>query len=142
MQLKEITEKGFSFIENARKVFPDCWTADMIKSGFSAGRLKGYFAKESESITGFILFTQGVDDGDIESVFVSPEYRKRGIGKFLLSAAVEELFKGNAEKVFLEVRAGNTPAIALYISLGFAEINRRKKYYPDGEDAIIMVKEK
>ena len=42
--------------------------------------------------------------------------------------------------VFLEVKRTNFPAINLYLSFGFEEINIRKKYYSDGEDALEMVK--
>ena len=45
------------------------------------------------------------------------------------------------EKIFLEVRASNTPARNLYIQNGYNEISIRKKYYSDNEDAIVMAKE-
>lgn len=43
-----------------------------------------------------------------------------------------------AELVLLEVRASNSPALALYTSLGFERVGLRKRYYSDGEDAVLM----
>jgi ribosomal-protein-alanine N-acetyltransferase len=46
-----------------------------------------------------------------------------------------------AVKVHLEVAAGNTPARALYDTVGFTEAGRRRRYYSNGEDALLMVME-
>lgn len=48
------------------------------------------------------------------------------------------LCRGDAESVLLEVRASNQPAQQLYASLGFECVGLRKKYYGDGEDAVLM----
>ena len=40
--------------------------------------------------------------------------------------------------VFLEVKTTNFAAINLYLNFGFEEINRKKMYYSDGQDAIVM----
>jgi ribosomal-protein-alanine N-acetyltransferase len=40
--------------------------------------------------------------------------------------------------IMLEVRAGNEPALALYARHGFTPLSRRRRYYPDGEDALIL----
>jgi ribosomal-protein-alanine N-acetyltransferase len=43
-----------------------------------------------------------------------------------------------AAAMFLEVAAGNTPALALYAREGFAEVGRRRRYYADGADALVL----
>lgn len=40
----------------------------------------------------------------------------------------------------LEVRTGNAAARALYAGAGFAEVGRRRRYYTDGEDAVLMTR--
>jgi len=40
--------------------------------------------------------------------------------------------------MFLDVAADNTPALALYRSLGFQDISRRARYYGGRTDAIVM----
>ena len=60
--------------------------------------------------------------GFIRSMFVSPEWRGRGVGAALVSQAIAELeqFDG-LRQVFLEVISGNTAAVALYSRLGFKQ---------------------
>jgi ribosomal-protein-alanine N-acetyltransferase len=50
-----------------------------------------------------------------------------------------EAARQGAERLFLEVATGNAPARALYAAMGFVEIGQRRHYYPDGDDALIMV---
>jgi ribosomal-protein-alanine N-acetyltransferase len=61
------------------------------------------------------------------------------VGRQLVSALVGEARASRARVVLLEVRASNAPALALYTSLGFSELDRRPDYYthPD-EDAVVM----
>jgi len=40
--------------------------------------------------------------------------------------------------VFLEVRASNIPAIALYRRLGFSDAGTRPGYYRNGDDALLL----
>ena len=67
--------------------------------------------------------------------------RSRGLGRELLRALVRLAGDRGAQRVFLEVRPSNTPALALYHSEGFNEIGRRPRYYPAAqgrEDALVM----
>jgi ribosomal-protein-alanine N-acetyltransferase len=91
-------------------------------------------------VVGYLLFWHVADEAHLLNVAVAPAMRRRGIGR----ALVEHLLayaRGNAvAKILLEVRASNRAAIALYEELGFAEINVRKGYYADGEDAVEMMR--
>ena len=71
-------------------------------------------------------------------IAVDPERARRGVGKFLLEKNFEKLIGLAFETVTLEVSAANKAALALYFSLGFVEVGRRAKYYPDGTDAVLM----
>lgn len=55
--------------------------------------------------------------------------------------ALYALRAGTVAVAMLEVRVSNGAAIALYDQLGFKQVGRRKQYYPDGEDAILMNKD-
>ena len=75
------------------------------------------------------------------NIAVDPDFERRGLGKALLEHLIDELEKRGVLTLWLEVRASNVAAIALYESLGFNEATIRRNYYPtaDGrEDAIIM----
>ncbi len=72
---------------------------------------------------------------EILNVAVDPAFRRRGVG----SALVREALSGWRGEVFLEVRASNAAAQALYKSLGFKQVGRRPQYYSDpAEDAVVM----
>ncbi len=65
--------------------------------------------------------------------------QRRGIGRELLSAMVEELRAAGVREVLLEVRASNQRARGFYRSLGWIETGRRPRYYADPEeDAVLM----
>ena len=78
--------------------------------------------------------------GDIQTLAVVPQARRGGLGRSILQALIEEAANRGVVDLFLEVRADNPAAIALYTAEGFREISRRPGYYqPDGVDAIVMV---
>lgn len=81
-------------------------------------------------------------EADVMNVAVAPTFRRQGIGEGLMVALMDALRDKSMESLTLEVRASNSPAIALYDRLGFTEVGRRPNYYTDpGEDALIMRKE-
>lgn len=120
--------------------FADFWTAAMIESGFNCGLVAlGY--KEGDETVCVALYTVGADFTDIEIVLTASNRRRQGYASALLQEVIARAKRDGTNKIFLEVRQGNVAAAKLYKSLGFAEISVRKKYYPDGEDATVMVKE-
>ncbi len=75
---------------------------------------------------------------NIDSVAVSPDYRRKGLASRLIDMAVSI---SNAEVIMLEVRESNLPAIALYESLGFERVGLRRNYYERPvENAVLMTK--
>lgn len=80
--------------------------------------------------------------GHIMSIAVHPDYRRRGIGGELLARTMETLWENGASELRLEVRASNQLARDMYRKVGFREDRVVEGYYSDGEDAIIMVKER
>ena len=88
-----------------------------------------------------LLAPRGSGDGDIQTIAIHPDFRSHGLGRRLMEALLEEAEVRHARRIFLEVRADNPHAIALYASLGFEEIAVRPGYYqPEGVDAVIMKK--
>jgi ribosomal-protein-alanine N-acetyltransferase len=86
-----------------------------------------------------LLAPRGAIEGDIQTIAVAPRARRNGLGRTLMLALIGEARKRGAREVFLEVRADNPGAQALYRELGFEEIGVRPRYYqPDDVDAIVM----
>lgn len=79
-------------------------------------------------VAGFSLQRGVSDEAELLLLAVSPEFRRRGIGKMLLDHFLSQARDNGASRVHLEVREGN-PAVILYRSAGFALVGRRRKYY-------------
>ena len=133
------TVPAVSKLENA--CFSTPWSEKSIRGEMNNEWAFWLTAMEGESLLGYIGIQFGLDGGDIMTIATEPELRGKGIGKKLVLAAVEQLQEKHLGYLTLEVRPSNSPAIALYESLGFREVGRRKKYYRDPvEDALLMTK--
>jgi ribosomal-protein-alanine N-acetyltransferase len=121
--------------------FADDWNKNMLLSSFNGGRFLCYGAFSDGALVGAITLTVGLDDADIESVFTLKSARRKGVADALIERAIDELKNLGKKGVLLEVREGNTPAKNLYFKHGFKQISVRKKYYQDGENAVILAKE-
>ena len=87
---------------------------------------------------GFAVFWVVADEMHLLNLAVHPAQRRRGIARFLLTAALDKARAQGAAVVWLEVRPSNAAALSLYHSFGFKEIGIRPGYYTDnGEDALI-----
>ncbi|MDR2200375.1 MAG: ribosomal protein S18-alanine N-acetyltransferase [Deltaproteobacteria bacterium] len=75
------------------------------------------------------------------SLAVKKEERGRGLGRRLLKAVFNLARAGECGRIHLEVSERNPAALALYESSGFRRVGRRKGYYKDGSDAILMTLE-
>ena len=93
--------------------------------------LHGYVVADIEQKTGFNI-------GHILSLAVRRKKRRKGIGRQLLTALIGLLRKRNCKEVILEVRVSNYSAKAFYQKHNFHVIKRSRKYYKDGEDALVM----
>ena len=115
------------------------WSVESIQSELEKADSRCTVAVEDSKVVGFLAFEQIMDEGSIVEVAVFPDYRRRGIARALICEALQ-VCEG-LRTVFLEVREGNAPAVALYESLGFERIAIRRGYYDKPkENAIIMRK--
>lgn len=90
-------------------------------------------------IVGFIVFWLIIDEAHLANFAVDEQVRCQGIGWALLTHGLRVCYEGGARVSFLEVRAGNEPAIHLYEKAGYHTEGVRKKYYQDNhEDALLM----
>jgi ribosomal-protein-alanine acetyltransferase len=85
-----------------------------------------------------LLAPLGTGQGDIQTVTVAPRARRQGLARAMMLALIDEARRRGAEELFLEVRADNESAQALYTELGFATVAVRKRYYKGGMDALSM----
>ena len=87
---------------------------------------------------GLALARVAADEVELLLIGVPPRMRRRGVARSLLAELADEAISRGARSLFLEVSVSNGPALALYRGAGFAVVGRRRRYYPDGGDALVL----
>jgi ribosomal-protein-alanine N-acetyltransferase len=93
---------------------------------------------EFDQVIGFLSARSLLEEVEIFDLCVADTHRRRGIGTALLRRLFELVSPEGVEEAFLEVRESNHVARSLYTHLGFAQVGRRARYYPNGEDALLF----
>ena len=114
----------------------DAWSAQQVREELTGDGRRAWVV--GEPLVGYTVTWRSGDVVDLNRIAVRPEDRGRGLARQLLDAALEASRADRADRVLLEVAATNTAALALYASAGFVEIDRRRRYYRDGTDAVVM----
>ncbi|HEY3007837.1 MAG TPA: ribosomal protein S18-alanine N-acetyltransferase [Micromonosporaceae bacterium] len=82
------------------------------------------------------------DEAWVQNIAVRRDAQRRGVGRALLDALLDEAARCGAHKVLLEVAADNGPAQRLYASRGFDIVGVRRGYYqPSNTDALVMMRD-
>lgn len=124
-----------------REVFPtSAWSEQQMADELERTRTSRWYAVWDEvgAVGGYVGLYLSPPDADVQTIAVSPSLSGGGIGRTLLTAAIEHAWSVGCSRIFLEVRADNEPALALYRKAGFVRLGRRSRYYPDGADAVTM----
>ncbi|PWU17426.1 MAG: hypothetical protein C5B49_08905 [Bdellovibrio sp.] len=130
------------------------WLAELASPQFNwsvgsleeLGRCSTAFAALQEGEAKAILFYRRAGDiFEIICLATQPVWRRRGLMKelirrFMQTAHAEGTDSGGAARVWLDVHAENEAALGLYLSLGFEVVGRRRSYYMDGGDALLLKK--
>jgi ribosomal-protein-alanine acetyltransferase len=127
--------------ELEKECFSDLWTYRMFVEGFSSKLFYGVCAVEDGEIVGYACETVLFENAEVDNIAVAESCRRRGVGKKLLKKLETEAKERGARVILLEVRVSNAPAMTMYLKEGFKGIYVRPRYYPDGEDAVVMQKE-
>jgi [ribosomal protein S18]-alanine N-acetyltransferase len=110
----------------------DAWSADGVREELTGDRRTALVADQDGRVVGYVVTMDSGDVVDLQRVAVHPAHRRRGLARELLASA------GTGSRMLLEVASGNEPALAFYAAEGFTEIHRRRRYYRDGVDAVVM----
>ncbi len=124
---------------------PSAWSPNAIRQELNAPA-RAYWADIDPATTTGIPAIRGYAgtwfdgyDTQIMTIGVAPQNQHHGIGQALLRQIIDQANADHAERILLEVRVDNTPALALYANNGFTRLGLRKRYYqPEGIDAYTM----
>ena len=118
----------------------EAWSYKTLATVFESPAFLGVLCEDGGEIAGYGGVTVAADSADIGNIAVAENYRGSGVGTSLLQKLCEKAKEKGAEKLFLEVRVSNSVALGLYLKCGFVGAYARTRYYPDGEDCLVMQK--
>ncbi|MFI9559956.1 ribosomal protein S18-alanine N-acetyltransferase [Nonomuraea endophytica] len=125
-----------------RATFPlDAWSEGMMRGELAdQPRTRHYVVamRDDDEIVGYAGLAAAGDQADVQTIAVLQDHQSRGIGGAMLTELLGEARRRGAREIFLEVRADNPRAKAVYERFGFEEIGLRRRYYDDGTDAVMM----
>lgn len=126
-----------------RRIYAFPWTRGNFADSLAAGH-DAWLAQEDGKMTGYAVMMQVLDEAHLLNITVLPELQRSGRGSALLMHLFDQARARAITRMLLEVRPGNLGGQALYRRHGFAEIGRRRDYYPahqGREDAIVMARD-
>ncbi len=122
-----------------RRCFADPWIDEAFRSLLKQPEAFGVVAEAEGEIAGYGLGRAVAGSGEILNLAVAPERRRQGLAEAMLVSLLEALGQREVTEVFLEVRASNAAALALYRQHRFEPVGRRPDYYRrPREDALIL----
>lgn len=130
--------------ELEQRIFPeDAWSREQIAGELGDANGAYLVAVEGDVILGYagVRAPRGLPQADVQTIGLAEAARGHGLGRTLLRELIRLAIERGAEELFLEVRADNTVAQALYASEGFEQIAVRPRYYEGRHDAWIMRRE-
>ncbi len=123
------------------KTAPDPWQLSDFETLHNKSHNPCWVLLLQNEPVGFACFLSVADIADLQFIAITPSFRGQGHAEFLLQTALQALGKTGVQKVLLELRCGNAPALALYQKLGFQTLAVRKNMYRNPtEDGFLMAK--
>lgn len=119
----------------------DAWSEASVLAELTGPGRRAVVAVEDDEVVGYAVTMGGTDVVDLQRIGVRPDRRRRGVAAALLRSVLDEAAAAGGRRMLLEVSVGNAAAIALYERAGFTGIDRRRRYYRDGSDALVLARE-
>jgi len=135
------TEKDVADIHRLEEAsFPAPWRREFFLSELDASGRFNLVARREERLIGYLFAMWFFDEMHVNKIAVDESERRRGIAQALMDRCIEFAIANAVRTISLEVRKSNHGAQAFYKQLEFMATYRRPRYYPDGEDAVVMTK--
>ena len=138
MTIRYASSNDFDRIcEIEKRVFSNPWSKESIKKELdNDSKSLNLISEMDGQLMGYFFSHMISNEVHILNIAIDVSFQHRGNGEDFFN----QIFKKYLEyaNVFLEVKRTNLPAINLYHKFGFEEIDIRKMYYSDGQDAVVM----
>jgi len=121
--------------------FPSPWRREFFESELGAPGRLNLVAKRNNRVIGYAFAMWIFDEMHVNKIAVTGSERRKGIADALMSRCFDFARENHVKSIALEVRRSNEGAQDFYRHLDFASSYVRPRYYPDGEAAVVMVRE-
>lgn len=120
----------------------DAWSPALVDEAVSGAlpTTTVVVARDGEEVVGYAVVAEVDAIAELQRIGVSTPRRRQGHARALMSEVIRRAEAAEADRILLEVRAGNAAALALYAAFGFVEVDRRPRYYRDGAEAIVLLR--
>ena len=136
------TEKDLEAIHHLETTaFPSPWRREFFESELRGTGRVNLVARRNGSVIGYVFAMWFLDELHVNKIAVDEAERRKGIALALMRECTEFAHQNGIRTISLEVRQSNTGAQQFYETLGFASFYVRPRYYPDGEAAVVMMRE-
>lgn len=141
----QVLDMNIAHIPHVRDIeitgYPYPWSEGIFKDCIEGGYLCKVIENADSQVVAYAIVSVAAGECHLLNICIAPTEKGKGMARWLLRYILDSAVTFEAKECFLEVRPSNVPAIRLYETYGFAEVGRRKNYYPgeDGrEDALVM----
>lgn len=141
MQIENLKKEFVCQIAQIEKqCFDTPWSEKSLFDEIENANSKFYVLTNDNKVLGYGSLHTVADFAEIMNIAVDKNFRGKGYSKLILDKMLFDAKDLDLFEIQLEVKSINEVAIALYKKYGFAIVGKRAKYYPDGNDAILMTK--
>lgn len=140
IQIRKIKEEEIPLVRRLEEeIFGDAWSEKALMESLQQSYTAFLGAWNEKELVGYVILYQMYDEAEIVRIAVNEKCRRKGIAALLYEKVKEYCNAHQQNKIMLEVRKGNDPAIRFYEKQGFVVDGIRKNYYTNPkEDAILM----
>lgn len=107
----------------------DGWSTSSIEDLYNHEGVRFFVAAADDAPIAFAIVRAVADEAELLTIVSDPQARSKGLATQVLKKVLADLGRGRVNRLFLEVRSDNVPAIGLYKKFGFQNMGERKKYY-------------
>ena len=121
--------------------FPAPWRREFFASELTAEGRFTIVAKRRGVVIGYLFAMWFFDEMHVNKIAVDATVRRQGIADAMMDRCFTFAREHGVKEIALEVRRSNHGAQEFYRRLSFESSHLRPRYYPDGEAAVVMVRE-
>lgn len=138
MEILKLDEKFLDILINDLDKYDGFWNEKILRDEFENENSEYYVLVKENDVLGFGGLWFNIDEAHVMNIAVKENLRRNGYGAKILDFLIGRAKERGKECITLEVREDNIAAIRLYEKLEFVVTGRRKRYYDNRVDAVIM----